>query len=743
MKKSTFITCLLATMVLAIWQCKEPAQVIEKGTVEHIRQVTGAVDDAKLAAQETEHGDWLTYGRNYKEDRYSKLDQINKSTLKDLSLAWTLNVNTKRGIQGTPLVVDGIMFATGPWSVLWAIDARKGTKLWEYDPKTNRERAIEYCCGVINRGPAMYKGLIIWGTLDGRLIAVDAATGEKKWEQMTIPESNEEFQYSITGAPRIANGKVLIGNGGAEYTARGYVTAYDAMTGKQVWRFYTVPGDPSKPFENPILEEAAKTWNGEWWANGGGGGTAWDAITFDPELNTVYIGVGNGTHWNQEIRSPGGGDNLFLASILALDADTGKYKWHFQQTPGDTWDYTSTQPMTMAEIEIEGKMRKVIMQAPKNGFFYVIDRVTGEFISGDNYAYMNWAAGLDENGRPIEREGARYKDGKTHWIAPSSHGAHNWHPQAYNRKLGLVYIPTLHQAGPYARVNNAGAYDKDGIGGPVGINASMTGKLYNPTVFDPNPKAPKPGTGSGRLIAYDPIKHEEVWAIDQPSIYNAGLLTTEGGLLFQMDATGTFSARDAQSGESLWSYDTRAGGIAPPITYLIDGEQYITVPVGWGGGQGQTKRHFKTLHPGTIYTFKLGGTATPPEKLDKELLPLTSLSTDAPPHNIGNGWDLFVQLCIACHNLGKGGGALPDLARSSDAVFENYNAIIREGMLASQGMPNLGEHLTEEDVEDIKSYIIHTAGHLRQGTDPLIMMKELAEWQYLSDTQGPVRKDIR
>jgi len=741
MKKTRIVFYLLSSLSLIVWQCQTAEPQYEKGSTEHIKEVTAKVDDALLKAQETQHGDWLTYGRNYKEDRYSKLDQITKENVKDLGLAWALEVGTKRGIQSTPIMVDGIMFATGPWSVLWAIDARKGEKLWEYDPEVNRDRAIEYCCGVVNRGAAIYKGSIIWGTLDGRLISVDAATGTKNWEVMTIPEGS---QYSITGAPRIANGKVIIGNGGAEFTARGYVTAYDAATGKQVWRFYTVPGNPENAFEQPELEMAAKTWNGEWWANGGGGGTVWDAIVFDPDLNTVYLGVGNGTHWDQTIRSPGGGDNLFLASIVALDADSGEYKWHFQQTPGDTWDYTSTQPITMAELEIDGKMRKVLMQAPKNGFFYVIDRVTGEFISGKAYSYMNWADGLDENGKPIERVGARYTDGKTHWITPGSHGAHNWHPQAYNRKLGLVYIPAGSQPGPYARIDGRGAYEKEAVGGPVGVNASMTAKLYNPPVFDTHPDAPAPGSRSGRLVAWDPIQQKEVWAVEQPgSNYNSGILTTETGLLFQSDATGKFSARDGATGKVLWDFDTRSAGISPSITYLVDGVQYITVAIGWGGGQGQVHKLTGQKHPGTFYTFKVGGTAEAPAKLPEIASNITTLTTDAPPENIGHGWDVFTQFCIGCHQVGAGGGAIPDLARSSEGIFKNYEEIVLNGMLVSQGMPNFGEYLSPEDVADLKSYVLHTAKGIREGRNPQEAMMELAQWQYLSDTKGPVRKDIK
>jgi len=735
--KSIQYLSLLFLMSFLFWHCQnEPTN--PKGSPEHIKAITSKIDDVILTNQETEHGDWLTYGRNYKEDRYSELNQINKETVNNLGLAWALEMGTKRGIQGTPIVVDGIMFATGPWSVLWAIDVRKGEIIWEYDPKVPRSTATKYCCGVVNRGPAIYKGAIIWGTLDGRLVSVDAATAEKKWEVMTITENSK---YSITGAVRIMDGKAVIGNGGAEFTARGYVTAYDAQTGAQVWRFYTVPGDPSKPFEHPDLAEAAKTWTGEWWNNGGGGGTAWDALTYDPELNTVYVGVGNGTHWNREIRSPEGGDNLYLSSIVALNVVNGEYKWHYQTTPGDTWDYTATQPLTMAELEIEGELRKVIMQAPKNGFFYVLDRTTGELLSAKPFTYINWATGVDENGRPMETEGARYTDGKTHWITPSSHGGHNWHPQSYSRQTGLVYIPSLKMAEGYARMPGTGAYEKYAAGGGLGVNVSVASKIYNPSVWDTHPDAPAPGTTSGRLLAWDPIQQKEVWGVDQIAHYNGGILSTVGGLIFQGDAEGKFSARDAMTGEVLWGFDVRSGVNAPPITYLVDGEQYITIPVGWGGGMGQSNKYVDRIHTGTFYTFKIGGTATPPEKLPALVRNYTKLKTDAAPQNIGEGLNLYLQYCMGCHrNPGKGGGAIPDLTRSSEGIFKNYEEIVLNGMLASQGMPNLGHKLSKEELADIQSFILYTADAFSNGMAPQDYATNLAKMQYLADTKGPIRK---
>ncbi len=731
---------LLLFMSLLFWQCQTEPKY-DKGTAAHIQAVTTKIDDVVLANQETEHGDWLTYGRNYKEDRYAELTQINKTSVKELGLAWALEMGTKRGIQGTPIVVDGIMFATGPWSVLWAIDVRKGEKIWEYDPAVPRVEATKFCCGVVNRGPAIYKGAIIWGTLDGRLVSVDAATGTKNWETMTIPENSK---YSITGAVRIMDGKAVIGNGGAEFEARGFVTAYDAMTGKKVWRFYTVPGDPSKGFEHPDLAAVAKTWSGEWWKNGGGGGTAWDAITYDPELNTIYVGVGNGTHWDREIRSPGGGDNLYLSSIVALNADDGAYKWHYQTTPGDTWDYTATQPLTMAELVINGVERKVIMQAPKNGFFYVLDRVSGELLSAEPYTYTSWATAIDDSGRPIETAGARYTDGKTHWLSPSSHGGHNWHPQSYSRQTGLVYIPSLKMAEGYARINGQGAFEKDAVGGGFEANVSVAGKIYNPTVFDTNPNAPIPGTAAGRLLAWDPVQQKEVWGIDQIAHYNGGILSTAGGLIFQGDAEGKFSARDALTGEVVWDFDVRSGVNAPPITYLVDGEQYITLPVGWGGGMGQSSKYVDRIHTGTFYTFKLNGQATPPEKLPALASTFTQLKTDAAPENIGEGLNLYLQYCMGCHRSpGKGGGAIPDLTRSSKGIFKNYEEIVLNGMLASQGMPKLGDKISKEELADIQSFVLYTADALGKGMNPKEYATNLAKMQYLADTKGPIRKDIQ
>ncbi|MGB0931961.1 MAG: PQQ-dependent dehydrogenase, methanol/ethanol family [Chitinophagales bacterium] len=731
MKRQLLTLFTILFIIALVYSCKEE-QKVEKGSAEHITKVTEAVTDKALADADANQGDWLSYGRNYQEDRYSALDQITKENVETIGLAWSKEIGTKKGLLATPLVVDGIMYFSGPFNKVWAYDARTGEEIWKFTHDYNTDSNIDLCCGFSNRGLAMYKGDLFMGTLDGKLLSIDATTGTKNWEVMTIPENSH---YSVTGAPRIVKGKVIIGNGGAEIGARGYVTAYDAETGKAEWRFYTVPGDPSKPYEHADLEEAAKTWNGDVYWKQGGGGTVWDAIVYDPELNLVYIGVGNGAHWDREWRSPGGGDNLYLSSIVALNADDGSYVWHYQTTPGDSWDYTATQPLILADLEIEGKERKVIMQAPKNGYFYVIDRTDGAFISADNFVYQNWTSGMDSTGRPIEAEGARYTDGQTHWISPSSHGGHNWPPMTYNHETGLVYIPTAKQAEPF--IHTKSADDPGALGGGFGGNVSLSNKLYIPNVFDPNPEAPVPGTASGRLIAWDPIAQKEVWGIDQTGIYNGGLLSTTTGLLMQGDAEGMFTIRDVKDGKVLKQVDLRSGIVAPPITYMVDGEQYITILAGWGGYLAKLHKHVSRIHQGTIYTFKLGGTAEPPEKLPALEQPLTLLRNDATPENIGNGWNVFTRFCIHCHpSPGTGHSSTPDLARSSDGVFNSYNDIVMEGSLAALGMPGLKGKITEQEVEDIKSFLFYSSKVLGEGMDAGEYLKNIAGMQYLADEKA-------
>ena len=539
---------------LAISASSAIAQTPAKGSPEHIKAVTSAVDGASIKANTATSNDWPTIGLDYAETRFSKLNQINTDTVKKLGLVWTYPLESSRGVEATPVVVDGIMYVTASWSVVHAVDVRTGKRLWTYDPKIDREKGYKGCCDVVNRGVALWKGKVFVGAYDGRLVALDAVNGKVVWEKDTLID--KEHSYTITGAPRVFNGKVVIGNGGAEYGARGYITAYDAETGNQAWRWFTVPGDPSKPFEDESMAAAAKTWDpaGKYWLNGGGG-TAWDTITFDPDLNMVYVGTGNGSPWNRDIRSPSGGDNLYLASLVALNADTGKYIWHYQETPGDHWDYTSTQPMILADINIDGAPRKVILHAPKNGFFFVVDRTNGKFISAKNFVDVNWATGYDANGRPIEVKEARGE--AAYDSIPGPFGAHNWHPMSFNPQTGLVYLPAqgvpLNLTPEKTFAQNAATPGK--FAAFAGWNV---GFMLNATP----PKAP----AFGRLLAWDPVKQKEAWRAEYIAPWNGGTLTTAGNLVFQGTADGRFIAYNATTGEKLWETPVGTGVVAAAST---------------------------------------------------------------------------------------------------------------------------------------------------------------------------------
>ena len=675
----------------------------EPASAQHIETVTTEIDDARLKSADANSGDWLSYGKNYNEDRFSSLKQINTSNIDSLGLAWSLELGTKRGIEATPIVVDGIMYVTGPWSIVYAIDARKGNLIWTYDPKVPKGYGEKACCDVVNRGVAVYKGFIYVGTLDGRLVAINASTGEKSWEVLTV---DQKKAYTITGAPRIINGKVIIGNGGAEYGVRGYVTAYDALSGKEIWRFYTVPGNPDDGFESKAMEEAAKTWTGEWWKFGGGG-TAWDAIAFDPELNTLYIGVGNGSPWNRDIRSPEGGDNLYLSSIVALNPDDGALKWYYQTTPGDTWDYTATQQIILTDLDINGENRKVLMQAPKNGFFYVIDRTNGAFISAEPYVYVNWASGIDKaTGRPVETPYSRYPDMNTE-IAPSASGGHNWQPMAYSPVSGLVYIPAR-EVGMFYGQPAGFNYIDDGRSWNTGSDFNAANKVQEDTLAR---------QFYGKLIAWDPIKQKEVWNVKQPSPWNAGVLVTEE-FVFQGTAEGELVAYDARSGAKIWSYPLKTGIIAPPITYEMDGIQYITIAVGWGGVLGLWMKFTEQINPGAIYTFALGKNKPLPDFPKTEVKQLVNLEFEATGDQIQHGEKLYLRYCSACHGGGgkpEGGGSIPDLKYSNPEIFNMFPSIVKEGVFLEKGMPNFGDRLNDNDISDIKNYILSNARNIREG----------------------------
>lgn len=658
------------------------------------------------------HGDegWPLHGRDSGEQRFSPADQIDRETIKDLGLAWYHEFDTDRGQQATPIVVDGVLYVSSAWSKVYAFDAVTGNMLWSFDPEVPHATLGKGCCDAVTRGVAVDQGKVFAATLDGRLIALDSKTGRPLWSMMTVDPGGS---YTITGAPRVAKGKVIIGNAGAEFGVRGYVSAYDAVSGALAWRFYTVPspdGQPDGAASDRILaEKASGTWFGEKWKITGGGGTVWDAIVYDPETDLLFVGVGNGTPHNHALRSDGKGDNLFLSSILALRPDTGEYVWHYQQTPGDSWDFTSTQPIILADLEFEGRPRKIMMHAPKNGFFYVLDRTSGRLLSARNFVDVNWATGIDlKSGRPIENPAARYTN-KPFLQMPGSLGAHSWHPMAYSPTSGLVYIPAQIIAQQFAS-DRSYRFRKGQMN--LGLDLADATLPDDPVATEAIRKAVH-----GELIAWDPIKQERRWSVRHPSFLNGGVLALGGGIVMQGTAEGQLLAFDDSDGTKLWGYDTANGIVAPPISYTIKGVQYVAVMVGYGGPGAMlgTIVPDRPRLPGRLLVFKLGGTAVlPPQRAPEPSAPI--LAGVRSPGDIERGRIMFNANCMVCHGFNARSGFNADLRRSGALTApEAWRSVVVEGALADNGMRGFGAYLSPADAEDIRAYVLREAKLLETG----------------------------
>jgi alcohol dehydrogenase (cytochrome c)/quinohemoprotein ethanol dehydrogenase len=637
----------------------------------------------------------MSHGRTYNEQRYSPLKQINTQSIGQLGLAWFADFDTNRGQESTPIVVDGVIYVTTAWSKVKAYNGKTGQVLWEYDPRVPGEWGVNTCCDVVNRGAAVWNGKVFIGTLDGRLIAIDAASGKPVWDVSTIDKSKP---YSITGAPRVIKGKVLVGQAGAEFGVRGYISAYDADTGKMLWRWYTVPGNPAEGFENKQMEMAAGTWKGEWWKTGGGG-TVWDAITYDPQTDLVFVGVGNGSPWPSEIRSPGGGDNLFLSSIVALKADTGEYAWHYQTTPADSWDYTATQQIMIADLQIAGRKRHVVMQAPKNGIFYVLDAASGELLSAKPFIPINWASGVDmKTGRPIENPAARYdKTGKGFILIPGPGGAHSWHPMSFNPETGLVYIPAMHTTYPMV----ASREDDNPMGQRLSISMSKGFAMYN------DPKAVR--INNGLLLAWDPVNQKEVWRVTFEDGRGGGTLTTAGGLVFQGNSKQKeFVAYRADNGERLWAMPVHTGIVAGAVSYEVEGEQYVAVVSG-----SRIQGNYYAPNYSRLLVFKLNGTAALPPAVETPPLVLNPPPPFGTAEVIGHGEQTYNRFCGTCHGTdGQSRGLFPDLrysaALGNEALFDS---IVLEGALSANGMVSFRKALSKADVDAIRAYMVARAHH--------------------------------
>lgn len=650
-------------------------------------------------------GDWAAYGLNAEEQRFSPLEAINPSTVERLGLAWSHDLpQTARTLEATPLAIDGVLYFTTSGSLVYAMDAATGREIWRYDPEVGKHspRALRVIPGV-NRGLAYSGGTLFLGAADGRLIALTAATGKVKWIARTIDESDSRKQ--ITGAPRVFGDKVIIGHGGADHGTRGYVTAYYIADGRQAWRFYTVPGDPAKGFEDDIQAMAAKTWGGRWW-QWGGGGTVWNAITYDPDLNRIYLGTGNSANYNPEDRSPGGGDNLFLSSIVALDADTGKYIWHFQVNPREAWDYKATADIILADLTIDGTKRKVLMQAPTNGFFYVIDRVSGKLLSAEKLGKVTWAERIDlKTGRPVEAPNIRYEKGPVE-IWPSSLGMHNWQAMSYSPKTGLVYIPAMHMGGRFSSTSQDRA---EAPGMAIGsrrywfpIGATMGVAPFGS------------GDGTGSLIAWDPVTQKKRWEVPYRHIWNGGTLATAGGIVFQGGADGWFRGFDAVSGRELWKAYAGNGIVAAPVTYTVRGQQYVTILAGYGGiapagGALMDAGWRYGKHLPRVLTYRLGGNAAPPKgpPPDFSIQPINDLTLPIDEAAVVRGDRIWSRTCALCHGVeaATAGTVSPDLRASPAAHdFDTLKAVLHGGVLAANGMPQFDE-FSDREITDIQMYV--------------------------------------
>jgi len=648
-------------------------------------------------------GEWPSDGRTYSAQRYSPLTQVTAGNVAQLGLAWFDDLDTYRGVEATPVYADGVLYNTLPFNITIAYDARTGRRLWTYDPQTPREMGRYACCEPVSRGLALHEGKVIIATLDGRLIALDKDTGAELWTAATFDQ--EQFPYTITGAPRVFDGKVVVGQSGGDYGVRGFVSAWDADTGEKLWKFYLTPGAEASDGEasDSIMEMIRATWHGSDYLALGGGANPWDAISYDPEFNLVYVGTGNATPHARYYRSQNRGDNLFVCSIVALDATTGEYRWHYQMNPGEEWDWTCTSSIISAELEIEGRQRKVLMQAPKNGFFYVLDRETGEFISAGAHVFQNWNAGFEADGRPITSEAVRYGF-EPKLVAPGPGGAHNWFPMAYSPRTKLAYFPAYQSAFVYA-------LQPDWKPQPFRSNSGWGGYTGDVGARRAALQAEGNKLEKAWLTAWDPVAQKVAWQVELPRHGNGGAMVTAADLVFEGTTRQTFAAFDALTGSLLWEYPTQSAPVAGAITYELDGEQYIAVNAGWGGGAAQIERGAGTelpRAPARLLVFKLGGTLALPPLPEAAAAPPEPPPLRATEATVQAGAQLFAETCSVCHGSNAIGG-VKDLRHMTAETHGLFNDIVLHGIYVDKGMASFDDLLAPEQVDAIHAYLIARA----------------------------------
>jgi PQQ-dependent dehydrogenase (methanol/ethanol family) len=672
------------------------------------------VNARRLVNAAREPGQWMTYGGTYSEQRFSGLKKLDAGNVEKLGLQWFADYETNQNQHGSPLYVDGVLYVSTARNVVHAFDAKTGKQLWKYNPMIQGER-LRYNLGLVNRGVAAWQGKIIMGTLDARLVAIDAKTGKQAWSVDTVPASlglgDMANHYSITMAPRVAKGKVFIGGSGGEFGVRGWIAAYDAATGKELWRFWTVPGDPAKGFESKALEAAAKTWNGEWWKVAGGGGTVWDAAVYDPVTDLLYFGTGNPTPWNSRARDSKVADNLYAASIVAVRPDTGEYVWHYQETPGDSWDYDAVSPMMTMDLKLGGEKKHVLVQPSKNGFVYVLEAATGKLLSADAFTEVNWATGVDlATGRPIEVPGSRYE--KEPWnVSPGAPGGHTWHPNAYSPDTGLLYIPTWENYGTMADLPPRATPAPGGFSLGVAFGVRVDPKTLKPYARQAD---------IGRLKAWDPVARKVVWESEPGQRATSGVLATAGNLVFMGNSGGKkLDAYNAATGAKLWSFDAKTAVFAAPITYELNGVQYVAASVG-GAAQGG---YFAPTHA-RMLVFALGGKAVLPEPA-----PYTPPSLDPPPSTasaevIAQGGELYTQHCSVCHGANgmQARTSFPNLTVSALLhVQDAFDNVVLRGARADKGMGAFAKEMKADDAVAVREYLIARANALKAGSTAVVV----------------------
>lgn len=725
-KKYMGASLLLLAACLVAPGCQPDSAKSSEGTALTTESVGPTKRRAEMISAEQDSAAWFTTGGQFSETHYSSASQINRDNVKDLGFAWDYPLNSRRGIESTPVIVDGIVYGTGNWGVVHAVNAKNGNPVWRFTPEVDGQVAKDACCDIVNRGVAVWGGLVYVAALDGVLYALNKDTGEEVWRADTF--AGEPGRKASTGAPRVAGDVVVIGFGGAELNARGYFSAYNLRDGALRWRFYTVPGSPDKPYEHAELEWASRTWdqNSLWQA--GLGGTVWDSMAYDPELDILYVGTGNSAVYPQNHRSPAGGDNLFVASILAIDPDDGRLLWHYQTTPGDQWDYTATQNMILTDLQWRGEKRRVLMQAPKNGFFYVLDRITGELLSAEKFAPANWATHVDmQTGKPVLTDAADYFTKPT-VLWPSTRGAHNWRPMSYSPDTGLVYIPAYEAVDlkvslfprefdyrpehwtvgvlPLPLIEAA----VDAVDGFFPEDGSVDKTLLKEVIRKNKDHVPPNRTV---LRAWDPIEESIAWDIEVPEFGNSGsVLSTAGGLLFHTKPDGHLNVYDDRTGALLKSIDTGSGMMAAPATYMLDGEQYVVTMSGLGGGgffsYPPYTAAYKYGNAGRMLAFKLGGAVTPKPSRVQWPDPPEPPERIGTPEAIAQGKRLFAWNCSVCH-VNAGVGTIPNLTQLHPAKHQLFSQVVLGGLLVANGMPRFDDVLTEDQVSAIQAYLIDAA----------------------------------